>query len=304
MANGDRGLGPVGVWTDPDPLEIADVLALAGQVERLGYGTLWVPDVVGRDPFTLAGLLAGVTSSIGLGTAVLNIWGRDAQATRMAALTLQEATNGRFTLGLGVSHHHLAEKVRGHVYERPLTHMREYLEAYRAARYKGPMPAGMREPMVILAALRERMLTLAATVADGAFPYLVTTERLAWTRGVLDMAASEAGREKRPVLAVSLPCVLETDPVAARSAARHYLLAYLRTPNYQAAWAEQGFEPADWERPGSDRLVDAMVAWGDADALRARLGEVLAAGADHVALIPLTPSGDTVDIPVLEAMAG
>ncbi len=106
------------------------------------------------------------------------------------------------------------------------------------------------------------------------------------------------------MLAVSLPVVLETDPTAARAAARAYLLPYLRTPNYQAAWAEQGFEATDWEQPGSDRLVDAMVAWGDADTLRARLGEVLAAGADHVALIPLTPTGETVDLPVLEALAG
>ncbi len=303
MANGDRGLGRVGVWTDPDALPIDELLPFAARVEQLGYGTLWIPDVVGREPFTLAGLLAGVTSSIGLGTSVVNIWGRDAQATKMAALTLQEATGGRFTLGIGVSHHHLAEKVRGHVYEKPLTRMREYLEAYRSAIYKGPMPAGMREPMVILAALRERMLALAATAADGAFPYLVTTDRLAWIRGVLDAAAEVAAAE-RPVLAVSLPVVLETDAAAARSAARHYLLPYLRTPNYQAAWAEQGFEAADWERPGSDRLVDAMVAWGDPDTLRARLGESFAAGADHVAIIPVTPSGDTVDLPVLEALAG
>ena len=304
MANGDRGLGRIGVWTDPDPLAIADVLAFASRVEQLGYGTLWVPESAGREPFSLVGLLAGGTSSIGLGTAIVSIWGHDAQTTRMAALTLQEATGGRFTLGLGVSHLHLAQKLRGHVYERPLTHMREYLEAYRTAKYKGPMPAGMPEPMAILAALRERMLTLAATAADGAFPYLVTTARLTWIREVLDLAASLAGRDARPVLAVSLPVVLETDPAAARSAARQYLLPYLRTPNYQAAWAEQGFEAADWEQPGSDRLVDAMVAWGDADALRARLGEVLAAGADHVAFIPLTPSGDTVDLAVLEALAG
>ena len=303
MANGDRGLGRVGVWTDPDALPIDDLLPFAARVEQLGYGTLWIPDVVGREPFTLAGLLAGVTSSIGLGTSVVNIWGRDAQATKMAALTLQEATGGRFTLGIGVSHHHLAEKVRGHVYEKPLTRMREYLEAYRSAIYKGPVPAGMREPMVILAALRERMLALAATAADGAFPYLVTTDRLAWIRSVLDAAAEVAATE-RPVLVVSLPVVLETDTAAARSAARHYLLPYLRTPNYQAAWAEQGFEAADWERPGSDRLVDAMVAWGDPDTLRARLGESFAAGADHVAIVPVTPSGDTVDLPVLEALAG
>ncbi len=304
MANGDRGLGQVGVWIDPDSLAITDLLAFAARVEQLGYETLWVPESAGREPFSLIGLLAGVTSSIGLGTAIVSIWGHDAQTTRMAALTLQEATGGRFTLGLGVSHLHLAQKLRGHVYERPLTHMREYLEGYHAAKYKGPMPDGMPEPLVILAALRERMLTLAATAADGAFPYLVTTERLAWTRGVLDIAASLAGRDERPVLAVSMPVVLETDPVSARVAARQYLQPYLRTPNYQAAWAEQGFVETDWGQPGSDRLVDAMVAWGDADALRSQLGERLAAGADHVALIALTPSGDTVDLPVLEALAG
>ncbi|MEX0630313.1 MAG: TIGR03620 family F420-dependent LLM class oxidoreductase [Chloroflexota bacterium] len=300
MASGDRGLGRTGVWSDFDTLPIEEALTYAARVESLGFGTLWVPDVVGREPFTLLGLLAGGTSSIGLGTSIVSIWGRDAQATRMATLTIQEATGGRFTLGLGVSHLHLAQKLRGHTYERPLTRMREYLAAYRSAIYKGPMPAGMPEPLVLVAALRERMLILAATDADGAFPYLVTLERLAWMRGVLDAV----GAAERPVLAASLPCVLETDPVAARSAARHYLLAYLRTPNYQAAWAEQGFEAADWERPGSDRLVDAMVAWGDPDTLRGRLGEVLAAGADHVAIVPVTASGDTVQLPVLEALAG
>ena len=299
MANSDRGLGQTGVWSDFDTLPIEDARTYAARVESLGFGTLWVPDVVGREPFTLLGLLAGATSSIGLGTSIVSIWGRDAQATRMATLTLQEASGGRFTLGLGVSHLHLAQKLRGHTYERPLTRMHEYLAAYRSAIYKGPMPAGMPEPLVLVAALRERMLTLAATEADGAFPYLVTLERLAWMRGVLDAA----GATQRPVMAASLPCVLETDPETARATARAYLAPYLRTPNYRAAWAEQGFEDADWDKPGSDRLVDAMVAWGDADALRTRLGEVLAAGADHLAIVPVTAAGDTVDLPVLEALA-
>lgn len=293
----------MGVWSGFDTLSVEDTLAYAARVEQLGYGTLWVPEVVGRDPFTLLGLMAGETSSIGLGTSIVNIWGRDAQATRMAAMTLQEASGGRFVLGLGVSHQHLAQKVRGHVYEKPLTHMREYLAAYRAARYRAPIPEGQPEPLVILAALRERMLTLAATQADGAFPYLVSTDRLAWMRGVLDAAASE-GQRAQPVLAVSLPVVLESDPSAARATARAYLADYLRTPNYQAAWAEQGFTEADWAAPGSDRIVDAMVAWGGADTLRARTGEMLSAGADHVALVPLTPSGEPVDLPVLEALAG
>ena len=304
MANDDRGLGRIGVWSDFDSLPIEDALAYAARVEALGYGTLWVPDVVGREPFTLLGLLAGVTSCIGLGTSIASIWGRDAQATRMATLTLAEATGGRFSLGLGVSHPHLAQKLRGHVYEQPLTRMREYLAAYRSAVYKGPMPEGLPEPLVLVAALRERMLTLAATEADGAFPYLVTMERLAWARRVLDTAGESAGLTQRPILAASLPCVLETDPAEARAAARAYLFHYLRTPNYRAAWAEQGFEEADWEQPGSDRLVDAMVAWGDASALRAQLGEILATGADHVAIVPLTPNGTTVALPVLEALAG
>jgi probable F420-dependent oxidoreductase len=297
MADGHRGLGPVGVWTDPDSLPVDELLPFIGRVEQLGYGTLWVPESAGREPFALVGLLTGATSSIGLGTSIVGIWGHDPQTSRMAALTLQEASGGRFTLGLGVSHLHLAQKLRGHVYEKPLTRMREYVEAYRAAKYKGPMPE--REPVLVLAALRERMLTLAATAADGAFPYLVTVERLAWSRGVLDAAATET----RPLLCAVLPCVLETDPAAAREAARAYLQPYLRTPNYQAAWAEQGFTEADWAQPGSDRMVDAMVAWGDVETLRARLGAMQVAGADHVAIIAIDERGETVALPVLEALA-
>jgi hypothetical protein len=110
--------------------------------------------------------------------------------------------------------------------------------------------------------------------------------------------------DRHPILAVSMPAVHETDPDAARAAARGYLASYLRTPAYQASWALQGFDASDWEKPGSDRLVDAMVAWGDADALQARIGELTAAGADHVAIIPLAPDGTTEHLPVLEALAG
>jgi hypothetical protein len=117
---------------------------------------------------------------------------------------------------------------------------------------------------------------------------------------VLDQAA--AGGE-RPTLAVTMPAVLEGDPDAARTAARAYLAPYLRTPAYQASWAEQGFEAADWERPGSDQLVDAMVASGDVEALRARVGQLVEAGADHVAVIPIGPNGTTEHLPALEALA-
>ena len=293
-------LGRLGVWGHLDSLPIDAARAYARRVDELGYGTLWVPETVGREPFTLLGLLAAETSDILLGTSIVGIWGHDAQTTRMAAQTLHEATGGRFVLGLGVSHPHLAEKLRGHAYDRPLTRMREYLAAYRAAIYRGPVAEGVDGPPILIAALRERMLALAATDADGAFPYLVTPERVAWMRGVLDAA----NRDRRPILAVSMPAVLETDATAAREAARAYLGPYLRTPAYQACWAEQGFEASDWERPGSDRLVDAMVAQGEVEALRSRVTELVAAGADHVAVIPVAPDGTTEHLPVLEALAG
>lgn len=302
-------LGRLGVWGHLDSLAAGDARAYARSVEALGYGTLWVPETVGREPFTFLGLLAGETTRLHLGTSIVSIWGHDAQTTRMAAMTLHEATGGRFVLGLGVSHLHLAQKLRGHAYEKPLTRMREYLAAYRAAVYRGPavdpavadasLPA---EPPILVAALRERMLTLAGSAADGAFPYLVTPDWVAWVRDVLDGSAQAAGRP-RPILAVTLPAVLERDPELARAAARGYLVPYLRTPNYQACWQLQGFEPGNWEKPGSDRLVDAMVAWGDGAALRARADAFHAAGADHVAIIPLSPDGLTEHLPVLEAIA-
>jgi probable F420-dependent oxidoreductase len=290
-------LGRIGVWGHLDSLPIDDLRAYARRVEELGFGTLWVPETVGRHPFSLLGLLAGDTSSLVLGTSIVGIYGHDAQATRMAALTLAEATRQRFVLGLGVSHPHLAGKLRGHAYEKPLTRMREYLAAYRAAVWKGPpVPA---EPPVLIAALRDRMLALAATEADGAFPYLVTPDRVRDMRGVLDAASPE----RRATLAVSCPSVLETDADAARAAARAYLAPYLRTPTYHASWELQGFDATDWEKPGSDALVDAMVAWGDADAIRVRIAAFVEAGADHVALIPVAADGLTEHLPVLEALA-
>ncbi|MEO6295086.1 MAG: LLM class flavin-dependent oxidoreductase [Candidatus Limnocylindria bacterium] len=291
-----RNLGRIGVWGHLDSLSAAEARAYARRVDELGYGTLWVPETVGREPFTFLGMLSGETTRLNLGTSIASIWGHDAQATRMAAMTLAEATGGRFVLGLGVSHPHLATKLRGHAFERPLTRMREYLAAYRSAIYRGPMADG-EEPPILLAALRERMTDLAATDADGAFPYLVTAERVAWMRARLDAATSA----RRPLLAVTLPVTL-TD-TSEREAARAYLKPYLRTPTYHASWELQGFEPVDWELPGSDRLVDAIIATGPPDEARRRLVELLDAGADHVAIIPLAPDGSTESMTTIETLA-
>jgi probable F420-dependent oxidoreductase len=291
-------LGRVGAWGHLDSLSAADARRYAARVDELGYGALWVPETVGREPFALLAMLAGETTRLVLGTSIVNIWGRDAQATRMGAMTLSEATGGRFALGLGVSHPHLAGKLRGHEYARPLTRMREYLAAYRGAVYRGPSAPGVPDPPVLLAALRERMTELAATHADGAFPYLVTPERVAWMRDRLDSARADT----RPMLAVSLPVVL-TEDGGGPDAARAYLAPYLRTPTYRASWELQGFAGDDWEPPGSDRLVDAMVSVGSAAVARDRIAGLHAAGADHVAILPIGADGSTEQLSTLEALA-
>ncbi|HEX5396455.1 MAG TPA: TIGR03620 family F420-dependent LLM class oxidoreductase [Candidatus Limnocylindria bacterium] len=304
MSSSDIGLGRLGAWGHLDTLSMEEARDYARRIDELGYGTLWVAETASREPFALLAGLVDVTTSMKLGTSIASIWARDAQTARMAAMTLQEASAGRFVLGLGVSHRHLAEKLRGHHYERPLTRMREYLAAYRSAKYRGPMPPeGAGDPPVLLAALRDRMTALAATDADGAFPYLVTPDHVAHMRAVLDGAVATADAP-RASLAVTLPVSLAASASEARATARGYLASYLPTPNYQASWTLQGFDANDWEKPGSDRLVDAMVAWGTVESVRERIAEMLAAGADHIAIIPLNAEGRTEHLPTLEALAG
>jgi probable F420-dependent oxidoreductase len=302
------GIGPVGVWGHLDSLGAQALRAYAGRLRELGYSALWVPETVGREPFVALAAMSDVSVRTGLwlGTSIASIYARDAVTTRTAAMALHELTGGRFVLGLGVSHPHLVTKLRGHEYARPVTAMREYLAAYRATPYRGPRLHEDSEPPVVVAALREHMAALGATDADGAFPYLVTPARVTWMRGVVDGAAGrqQSPRRPSPRLAVTLPVALDEDPDRARRAARAYLAPYLRTPNYHASWAEQGFDEDDWSKPGSDRLVDAMVAWGSAGAVADRCREMLDAGAHHVALIPLAPDGETEEnVTALEAVA-
>jgi probable F420-dependent oxidoreductase len=291
-------LGPVGVWGHLDSLSTAELRTYVARVAELGYGALWVPETVGREPFVSLALAAPTADGLWLGTSIASIYARDAETAKTAAMTLHEATGGRFVLGLGVSHPHLVTKLRGHDYGPPVTRMREYLADLRRLPWRGPS-IGEGMPPILLAALRERMTRLAGSDADGAFPYLVIPERLAWMRGILD----EAGEQ--PLLAVTMAVALDPDPETARAAARTYLAPYLRTPNYQASWTAMGFEEADWAQPGSDRLVDAMVAWGPVPEILARLRAFQDAGADHVALIPLASDGATEEhLPTLEALAG
>jgi probable F420-dependent oxidoreductase len=293
-------LGPAGVWSSFDRLDRDQLVAFARVAEARGYDAIWTQETAGRDPFALLGHLAGQTTRIGLGVGIAVIYGRDPVAMRGGASTVHELSGGRMVLGLGVSHRDTVSEVRGHAYRGPLSAMRDYLDAYDAAAYRGPTPHGA--PPVVLAALRSRMLELAATRADGAFPYLVPLAYVAEARRILDAGAGAAGRP-RPFLVVSQACLLEADPTAARRAAHRYLDRYLGLPNYLANLGACGYTAGELAKPGADRLVDDLVAWGDAPTVRGRLRAMLAAGADHVALIPLTPAGLHADHATMEALA-
>jgi probable F420-dependent oxidoreductase len=269
-------LGRIGIWTYHLNYQPASkVREVAAELEDLGYGALWIGESVYREPLTHAGFLLSATNRMVIATGIANIWARDPFTTTAAQLTLSEAYPDRFLLGLGVSHARLVEGIRGHEYQRPFTAMRRYLdamdEAHRAYRAVRP-PA---TPPRVLAALGSRMLTLAAERAQGAHPYLVTPEHTAKARVAL-------GPERwlLPEQAV----VLETDPDKARAVGRRHISRYLDLPNYTNNWRRLGFTDNDLVGHGSDRLVDALVAWGDVEVVTQRVNGHLDAGADHVCL--------------------
>jgi probable F420-dependent oxidoreductase len=273
-------LGPLGVWTFLDALDARASSEFAQRVEALGYAALWMPEVVGRDPFTLIGFLCARTSRLVLATGIANIYARDAIAMRAAHRALAELSDGRFLLGLGVSHAPFVTGVRGHEYGRPVATLRAYLEAMEKAPYLGVAPR--EEAPIVLAALRPRMLELARERARGAHPYLVPPEHTERARRILGPGSWLCPEQK---------ILLETDAAKARGLARAALKIYLGLPNYQNNLRWLGYGEADFAGGGSDRLVDAIVAWGDEAALRRRIQAHRDAGADHVCIQPLRPDG-------------
>jgi probable F420-dependent oxidoreductase len=270
-------LGPVGAWlTLLGMRSAAEERAAAAEIEALGYPALWIGETpVNKEAFVHAGILLAATSGMTIATGIASIYARDPAATNAAANALAEAYSGRFVLGLGVSHAPSVQQ-RGHDYGRPVQAMRAYLDALEQSDYRAPAPV---QPVpVVLAALRRRMLALARDRTHGAHPYLVTPAHTARARAVLG-----AG----PVLAPEQGIVLETDPARARAVAREHLTNYLKLPNYTNSWREDGFGDADFADGGSDRLVDALVAWGDPDAIAARVRAHHDAGADHVCIQPV-----------------
>lgn len=272
-------LGRVGLWTGAfDAMASAQAAEHAALIEELGFSTLWIPETVGRDPFVTATILLGRTNTLSVATGIANIYARDAVTMANTQRSLEEAFPGRFLLGLGVSHEHLVNRVRRHDYSKPYSRMVEYLAEMDQAVFRAVGPT--ERSATVLAALGPRMLKLSADQADGAHPYFVPVEHTVFAREQLGSAA---------ILAPEQMVVLDSDPVSARETARSHMAVYLRAPNYVNNLKRFGFSDEDVADGGSDRLVDAIVAWGGVEAAVGRVKEHFDAGADHVAVQLLTP---------------
>ncbi|MHB1592611.1 MAG: LLM class F420-dependent oxidoreductase [Streptosporangiaceae bacterium] len=269
-------LGRYGIWrgasmVTPD---------LAASVEGLGYGALWLGSSPPADLAIVDDLL-DATTTLTVATGIVNMWQADPAQVAESFARIERRHPGRFLLGVGAGHREATSQ-----YARPYETMVAYVDALLA----GGVPADA----MVLAALGPKMLRLSADRTAGAHPYLVTPEYTRQARDVLG-----AG----PLLAPEHKAVLETDPEAARAVGRPRVRApYLGLANYTANLRRLGWTEADLADGGSDALIDALVAHGDARAVAARLGEHLSAGADHVCIQLLTPS-DADPVPGYAALA-
>lgn len=274
-------IGKLGMWFFLDPMTAEQSAAFARKVESLGYGALWIPEAVGREPFPHAAYLLAKTERLVLATGIANIWARDPMTMAAAAKTLAELSGGRFLLGIGVSHAPLVERLRGHSYSKPYTYMREYLSKMKAAMYQAVAPK--EEPPVVIAALHPKMLALAAAETRGTHTYFVPPEHTAKARAAIG---------KDAWICAAQAVILETDPAKARAAARAYMKTYVpRLPNYTNNLKALGWKDEDFADGCSDRLVDAIVAWGTKEKIRERIAAHHRAGASHVCILPLRSDG-------------
>ncbi len=260
-------LAGTGIWAHQlryaDPGEIADS---AAELDELGFDALWIPDV-GGDVLGSAETLLRAAPRAVIATGVLNIWMHESADVAVHIAGWDPAWQERFLLGLGVSHQVFIDHNDPGRYAKPYTRMYEYLDGLDRAR--APVPEDRR----VLAALGPRMLELSRDRAAGAFPYFVPPEHVLAARSMLNPTS---------LLAVELAVVLDTDPATARATARRYTGIYVTLPNYTNNLRRFGYGDDDFAGAGGDRLVDAIVAWGDLDAIKARVQLMRDAGADHV----------------------
>ncbi|MEW2288179.1 TIGR03620 family F420-dependent LLM class oxidoreductase [Streptomyces sp. NPDC047841] len=260
-------LGTFGIYTfDFEHQPAARIRDSVRELEDLGWRALWIPEALGRDAFTHAGLLLSATGRLTVVNGIARIWSREARWTHGSALLLADAYPGRHVLGLGFG----GEPRPG---VRPLAAMSAYLDELDTIESPNPYP---KTPVRrLLAAYGPKMLRLARDRAAGAHTYHVNTAHTAQAREILGPDA---------FLAVEHAVLFETDPVRARGLAREHLRGYLRTPYNLAKFRRLGYTDDDLSGGGSDRFVDDLVFWGDPDTIARKLRGHVDAGADHVAV--------------------
>ncbi len=285
-------IGSTGVWIRTDAMTAPETAELARRVEALGYGAFWFPEILGRNAFVQAGWLLAATERLHVATGIANIFLREPYAAATAQRTLAEQSAGRFVLGLGVSHAPFVQRVLARSYQGPVSALEHYLDGMEGIPYDAPE---LKPAPTVLAALGPRLLRLAARRTMGSHSYLVPPEHTARARAIL-------GPE--PWLCVEQKVLLEREPSKARRVARKACAFYLGLSHYQKSMRRLGFGEDDLADGGSDRLIDALVAWGDEKDLARRLREHRDAGATHVCIQPIDPEGSPrPDSHALEALA-
>lgn len=271
MALQRESLGKLGLWTfqlDMKPMREAQ--QYAARIEELGFRAVWVPEAVGREPFASTSLLLSATERLIMATGIASLHARSAMTMQAGWKTVTEAFPDRFLLGIGVSHQPAVEGFHGANYGKPYTNMVNYLDAMDRGLYFAAQPTT--PPARCLAALGPKMLKLAAERTLGAHPYFVPVEHTPIARAALGPDA---------LLAPEQAVVFSTDATEARAVARGFMKTYLGLPNYTNNLRRLGWSEEDIAGP-SDRLVDAIVAWGTLDDIHARIKAHLDGGADHV----------------------
>jgi probable F420-dependent oxidoreductase len=279
-------LGRVGIWTrqlDEQPGTAAEAAAM--ELESLGYRSIWIPEALHREVISHATALLASTSTITVATGIARVHARSPQSAALAQRFLTDRFAGRFVLGLGVSHPRIVERMLGQTFARPLGTMRDYLDAIDAT--PGGTPAAADGAPRVLAALGPKMLALAAKRSAGAHTYLAPVAHTEWAREVL-------GPEV--VLAPAIKVVLARDHADPAAVARASLGPPLLQPAYAGNMVRFGFGDDELAEHLSDRVVAALTAIGDVDAVVDRVREHLDAGADHVCVEVLT--GDDTTIPL------
>ncbi|MFI9047392.1 TIGR03620 family F420-dependent LLM class oxidoreductase [Streptomyces sp. NPDC053427] len=280
-------LGTIGIWswafTHGDRAEARDA---AAEVEELGFGAIWLGGTPGGNPrgdLVTAAEILQVTHRTTVATGCVSVWDTTPERLAAAYHALPPRDSARLLVGLGVSH---ADFVDG--YRDPYHALRRYLDALDTA--PAPLPSTAR----IVGAHGPQMTRLAGAKSAGVHPFLVSPAHTAWARSILG---------EGPVLALEQAVILETDAETARAEARAMLARYLRLGNYRAAWLRMGFAPEDLSGGGSDRLIDALFAWGKPDEVAARLTEHRQAGADHIAVHVVTASPEAFSRPAWRELA-